>query len=527
MMNNTLYFGDNLPIIRQFIKDETIDLIYLDPPFNSKSNYNVIFKTKNKEDSPSQIQAFEDTWKWSSTTEFELHQLFGSEPKLAELMKGLELIIGKNDLLAYLVMMAIRLRELHRVLKDTGSLYLHCDPTASHYLKLVLDSIFGKQNFINEIIWKRTSSHNRAKKWGPIHDTILYYSKSNVCVWNRTLQPYDEEYIKKFYTSKDEYGTYTAETLTGPGTRTANSGKPWKGIDPTIKGRHWEPPPDRSFPSRFCFPENWSKMTVQQRLDVIDNQNMIYWPKEGKGIPRFKRYLNKNSGVAVQDIITDIRPVGTQEESMGYPTQKPITLLERIIKASSNEGDIILDPFCGCGTAIVAAQRLNRNWIGIDITHLAIGLMEKRIKQEFGIVPNVIGNPTSFIGAENLFKRSPLDFERWAVTRIEGMHPNDKQVGDRGIDGRGYIGPDHQYKTIISVKGGKTLTPSMVNELIGVVQKENASFGVLITIHSPTDGMKKEAAKAGVVETALGHHYPKIQIYTISDYFNGRKPELP
>lgn len=528
-MNNTLYFGDNLDIIREFIHDETIDLIYLDPPFNSKSNYNVIFKTKNKEDAPSQIQAFEDTWKWNSTTEFELHQLFGAEPKLAELMKGLELIIGKNDLLAYLVMMAIRLRELYRVLKDTGSLYLHCDPTASHYLKLILDSLFGMGNFRNEVIWKRTFAHNDPKRFGAIHDTLLFYSKSDEYVWNTEYLPYDQSYIDNFFKYKDKHGRYRVVILTAPGvTKTGNSGKKWKNKDPTKIGRHWAVPRKTSLPSWTVYPDNWDTLTTQEKLDVLDNQGLIYWPKKKDGSPGVKRYLGESSGTLFQDIIDDVPPLSAQsKEKMGYPTQKPIALLERIIKASSNEGDVILDPFCGCGTAIVAAQRLNRHWIGMDITHLAIGLMEKRIYDEFKIKPKVIGAPASFIGAENLFKRSPLDFERWAVTRIDGMHPNDKQVGDHGIDGRGYIGPDHQYKTIISVKGGKNLTPSMVNELIGVVARDNAAFGVLITIHNPTDGMKKEAAKAGIVETPLGHHYPKIQIYTISDYFNGKKAELP
>lgn len=443
-------------------------------------------------------------------------------------MKGLELIIGKNDLLAYLVMMAIRLRELHRVLKDTGSLYLHCDHTASHYLKLILDSIFESKNFRNEVIWKRTHSHGRTKKWGPIHDSILFYSKSDVFTWNRILQPYEENYLDNFYRFNDEHGRYRLVILTGPGTRTGDSGKPWHDVDPTIKGRHWEPPPDRSIPTWFVYPDNWSKLSVRVRLEILNEQGLIYWPKKTNGIPNYKRYLNKNSGVPLQDMIMDIPPISAQaKERMGYPTQKPVALLERIIKASSNEGDLVLDPFCGCGTAVVAAQRLNRNWIGIDITHLAIGLMEKRIKDEFGIMPNVVGNPASFTSAENLFKRSPLDFERWAVTRINGMHPNKKQTGDKGVDGKGYIGPDHQYETIISVKGGKTLTPSMIYELIGVVDKEKAHFGVLITIHNPTDGMKKEAAKAGIVTTPLGHHYPKIQIYTISDYFNGKKAELP
>ena len=506
IMQNTLYFGDNLAIIRQFIKDETINLIYLDPPFNSKANYNVIFKTKNKEDSPSQIQAFEDTWKWNSTTEFELHQLFGSEPKLAELMKGLELIIGKNDLLAYLVMMAIRLRELYRVLKDTGSLYLHCDPTASHYLKLILDSIFSSENFQNEIIWQKIRvQKSQTKGFGSVHDVILVYRKTSQSIFNIQYVPHSEKYIKSHWNQKDKNGRrYRLIALDQQG-----SGPSRIFNDVSIKpppGKHWV----------------WS----QDRINDGLKNNIIVFTKNGT--PRIKKYLDQMKGNIITDLWIDITPLNAvSKERMGYPTQKPVALLERIIKASSNENDIVLDPFCGCGTAIVAAQRLNRNWIGMDITHLAIGLMEKRIYNEFKIKPKVIGNPASFIGAENLFKRSPLDFERWAVTRIDGIHPNDKQVGDHGIDGRGYLGPDNQYKTIISVKGGKQLNPGMVRDLEGTVSRENAAFGVLITIHNPTDGMKQEAAKAGVVNTPLGHHYPKIQIYTISDYFNARKAELP
>ncbi len=511
-MNNTLYFGDNLDILREYIKDETIDLIYLDPPFNSKVNYNVIFKTPKKEDSPSQIQAFEDTWKWNSTTEFELHQLFGSEPKLAELMKGLELIIGKNDLLAYLVMMAIRLRELHRVLKDTGSLYLHCDPTASHYLKLILDSIFGMSNFKNEIIWKRASSGQKgsqyeSKKFGSLHDIMLFYcknlNKTFVKIPKRKLS--DEE-IERRFPKEDEKGKWkddSAHIFSTPGMGARpNLCYTWRGFK--------NPHPSGWRLSRDRLEEEYHKGNI-----TIENNKV-----------KRRVYLKDYKGENLSDVWGDI-PMAAGNERMGYPTQKPILLLERIIKASSNENDIILDPFCGCGTAIVAAQRLKRNWIGMDVTHLAIGLMEKRIYDEFKIKPKVIGNPASFIGAENLFKRSPLDFERWAVTRIDGMHPNDKQVGDHGIDGRGYIGPDNQYKTIISVKGGKQLNPAMVRDLFGTVTREDAAFGVLITIHNPTDGMKKEAAKAGIVNTPLGHHYPKIQIYTISDYFNGKKAELP
>lgn len=460
--SNVLYFGDNFELLKEYIKDETIDLIYLDPPFNSNANYNVIFQTPKKEDSPSQIQAFQDTWTWNDKTSYEFNQLLGLEPKLVEVMKGLKLIIGKNDLLAYLTMMAIRIRELHRVLKETGSLYLHCDPTASHYLKLILDAVFEMKHFRREIVWDiavLSGYKTQARNWIRGHDTILYYSKSDEFTFNKLTVPHRPEYIKRF--------------------------------------------------------------------NKTDEEGRKYFGGRGK-----RRYLDEviKKGKSIGDVWSDImsfQQAPTAKEKMGYPTQKPLSLLERIVKASSNEGDVILDPFCGCGTAIVASQRLNRNWIGMDITHLAIGLMEKRIYSEFGIKPKVVGNPASFTSSENLFKRSPLDFERWAVTRIEGIHPNKAQVGDEGIDGRGYLGPESQYKTIVSVKGGKQLNPAMVRELVGTVAREDASFGVLITIHNPTKGMKEEAAKAGVVNTPLGYHFPKIQIYTISDYFNGRLAQLP
>ena len=502
-MENTLYFGDNLPVIRQFIKDETIDLIYLDPPFNSKANYNVIFKTKNKEDSPSQIQAFEDTWHWETgETEYEFNQLVKGGGVIAEVMKGLELVIGKNDLLAYLTMMAIRLRELYRILKETGSLYLHCDPTASHYLKIILDAIFDAKNFRNEIIWKRSNAHSDGKKYGSIHDTILFYTKSIKYTWNIVYAPYSKEYVNEAYSYEDEKGKFQPISLI------VSTGLSGGGYTYEYHGvtRLW------------AYPKN--------RMKELDDNNKLYFPKKKGGVPRLKRYLSDSKGVKLQDLFLDIKLGAKSNERMGYPTQKPIGLLERIIKASSNEGDLILDPFCGCGTAIVAAQKLNRNWIGMDITHLAIGLMEKRIKDEFGIKPKVIGNPASFTGVENLFKRSPLDFERWAVTRIEGMHPNKSQVGDRGIDGKGYLGPNGEYKTVVSVKGGKQLNPGMVRDLVGTVTREKATFGILLTIHQPTAGMQKEAVVAGIVDVGLSH-YPKIQIYTISDYFNGKKADLP
>ena len=431
MVENTLYFGDNLPLLRQFIKDESIDLIYLDPPFNSKANYNVIFKGPNNKESTSQITAFEDTWHWhTGETEFEFKQLKKGGGVIAEVMSGLELVIGKNDLLAYLTMMAIRLRELYRVLKDTGSLYLHCDPTASHYLKIILDAIFDPRNFRNEIIWERSHSRSSiSKNFRKAHDTLLRYSKSESFIFNLQYKELSNA-SKKLYTKKDEFGFYRLVPVLVSGKRNGETGKIWKGINPNKLGKsglHW--------------------ITTHNNLENYEKQGKLVWPKKEGGSPNLKYYLNENKGVPINDIWTEVGIIeSSSNESMGYPTQKPITLLERIIKASSNEGDVILDPFCGCGTAIVAAQKLKRKWIGMDITHLAIGLMEQRIKEQFKIKPKVIGNPNSFAGAENLFKRSPLDFERWAVTRVDDLHPNKKQVGDGGVDGRRISGSQRRIQ---------------------------------------------------------------------------------
>ncbi len=526
-MVNTLYFGDNLKIVREFIKDESIDLIYLDPPFNSKRDYNVIFQSSKKEDSSSQIQAFEDTWLWQGEAEIEFTNLVKGGGTIAEVMRGLELIVGKNDLLAYLTMMAIRLRELYCVLKDTGSLYLHCDPTASHYLKLILDAIFEAKHFRNEVIWKRSAGHPLSvKKFESITDTILVYGKSKNVYFSSVTQPLDTKTIERDYRKKDEHGIYQDISLTGGKAGGKESYLPFNGTLPP-KGRAWAPPRGETLPdfAKKDLSSDYAKMNQLEKCHELDGIGLIYWSKTKK--PRFKRYLPQNPTQLVTNLWDDFSALSSlSKERMGYPTQKPLALLERIIKASSKKGDVVLDPFCGCGTAIVAAQKLERSWIGIDVTHLAIGLMEQRIEEQFGIKPKVVGNPASFSGAENLFKRNPLDFERWAVTRIKGIHPNQKQVGDKGIDGRGYLGEKGEYKTIISVKGGKQLNPAMVRDLKGTVEREGAVFGILITIHQPTLGMTHEAISSGFVDVGL-HQFPKIQIYTISDYFNGKKPQLP
>ena len=378
---NTLFYGDNLEILRHLVPNESIDLIYLDPPFNSKANYNVLFKELTGEQSTAQIQAFSDFWHWDIESRHAYEYLTINTPneRLASLIEAMFRFLGKNDMLAYLVMMGIRLLELYRVLKSTGSIFLHCDTTASHYLKLLMDSIFGVQNFRNEIIWKRTSAHTgegMIQRFGRIHDTVLFYTKEENYRFNPQYIPHNEGYLKTFYRHVDQYGRrYRIDNLKAAGIRSGDSGKPWHGIDPSKEGMHW-------------------KYRVQD-LDELERKGRIYFPKKIGGVPAFIRYLDEMHGVLLQDIWTDIPPISSQaKERLGYPTQKPIALLERIIKACSNEGDWILDPFCGCGTAIIAAEKLNRHWIGIDITWLAINLVKGRLNDMFpGIQFKIEGEP--------------------------------------------------------------------------------------------------------------------------------------
>jgi hypothetical protein len=299
-MKRYLYFGDNLEVLRKYIPDERVDLIYLDPPFNSEADYNVIFREHSGEGPGAQIRAFEDTWHWGLESEKALEEVLKRHGRLGEFLDFLVRYLGKNDLSAYLVMMAVRLLELHRVLKPTGSLYLHCDPTASHYLKVILDQIFGSRNFRNEIIWKRTGAHSSAKRWGPVHDVILFYTKGENYTWNPTYQAYKEEYLEDQYRFQDDKGRYALVDLTGAGVSEGDSGKPWQDIDPKEKGRHWAVPGRDKLPSWVNPPENWEEMTTQEKLDFLDKEGLIYKPPKGKK-PRFKRYLGTSKGVPIQD----------------------------------------------------------------------------------------------------------------------------------------------------------------------------------------------------------------------------------
>jgi len=527
-MTNKLYYGDNLNVLRESVATESVDLIYLDPPFNSNASYNVLFRAPSGEQSQAQIEAFEDAWHWNMHAEQAFDETIRSgNTDAAELLRSIRAFLGENDMMAYLAMMAVRLLELHRVLKSTGSLYLHCDPTASHYLKLLLDAIFTPRQFLNEIIWKRTHAHGSSKRYGPVHDVILFYAKSDEFVWTNPRAEHDPEYIEKHFRVIDpeRNEAFQAITLTGSGVRRGESGLPWKGTNPTDVGRHW------ALPGAIGEELGIKGGTVQERLDALDAAGRVYWPKTEDGTPRLKWYVSDLHGVAIPDVWTDIAPISAQaKERLGYPTQKPVALLERIILSSSREGSVVLDPFCGCGTTIHAAEKLGRLWLGIDITHLAISLIERRLKDAFpGITYKVEGTPKDFGAAEDLAKRDPFQFQWWAVSLINAVPFGGKKKGaDTGIDGLYYCKPDGKTTKsgIISVKSGDTLHRNAVGELRGVVERERALLGVLITLRKPTGPMKTEAASAGFFDTPFGK-FPRIQIATVDDLLEGKLPRLP
>ena len=515
---NQLFFGDNLEILREHIPVNSVDLIYLDPPFNSKATYNVLFAEKSGEKSAAQITAFEDTWHWGTESEAAYHEVVTLGPrKLSDLLQALRSFLGTNDMMAYLTMMAVRLVELHRVLKPTGSIYLHCDPTASHYIKLLLDAVFGVANFRNEIIWKRSHAHSSAKRYGPNHDVIFFYGKSSNIQWNRVFQSYDMEYIDKHYRHIDNDGRrYKHENPTGAGIRKGQTGQPWRGIDPSLKSRHWVRPPDE--------------------LERLDSEGKIYWPNKKGGWPYIKVYLDDMKGVSVQDVWTDIDVINMMaKERLGYPTQKPEALLERIIRASSNEGDVVLDPFCGCGTALIAAERLKRRWLGIDITHLAITLIKNRLRDIFeqDLTPyEVIGEPADLTSAQALAEENRHQFEWWALGLVDARPAQDKKKGaDSGVDGIINFQDDNSgiyKKLVLQVKSGHVNAPQ-IRDLKGVREREKAPIAAFLTLNPPTRPMKEEAAAAGFYELEHfpGHRYPRVQILTIADILGGKTLEYP
>ena len=513
---NQLYYGDNYEVLKRYVKDESIDLVYLDPPFNSRQDYNVLFAEKDGSQSSSQIHAFEDTWEWNIDAQRSYEYIVEQGGRVADALRAFKTFLFNSDMMAYLAMMAPRLIELRRVLKETGSIYLHCDPTASHYLKVLMDAVFGPQFFRNEIIWQRTSAHaNVSQKFGAIHDVLLFFSKGSKPAWTQQFVPYTEEYKDTFFDQVDEDGRrYFRRDLTASMSR-ASTGQiyEWHGVTP---------PPSR------C----WAMS--KENMDGLEAEGRIHWPKKKGGMPRLKLYPEDQPGVTLSDIWVDVKTMhNLSSERLGYPTQKPEALLERIIKASSNEGDLILDPFCGCGTTVQVAQRLNRRWIGIDITHLAIGLIKKRLSDAFGpeikSTYEVIGEPTDYAGAAALAAEDKYQFQWWALGQV-GARPADQKKGaDRGIDGRLYFHDDDSGKSkqiIFSVKAGGVTVPQ-IRDLVGVLGREKAEMGVFLCFEAPTKPMIREAAEAGLYKSTDGTTYPKLQILTIQQILDGKQPAYP
>jgi DNA modification methylase len=550
--HNLLYYGDNLEVLRKYGRDESVDLCYMDPPFNSKRNYNQIYNNVGSDDL-AQAQAFVDTWKWDQLaragyTEI-LANAHGRFPaQMVALIRGLHRVLGEGSLFAYLVGMSLRLVEIHRCLKRTGSFYLHCDPTASHYLRLVLDSIYCSQggDFRNEIIWKRTGAHNSADRYGPVHDVVLFYRKSESGVWNPQLQSYSEKYEKKFSKIDEKTGKrFRDVTLEGPGVRQGDSGKPWRGIDPTAKGRHWQPATYVYKKYKEITGEELGQYPLLQRLDLLDKVGMIYWPKKPGGVPAYKLFRDGAEGVPLADVWTDIDAVNSMAtERLGYPTQKPVALLERIILSSSDENDVLLDPCCGCGTTIAASQKLGRRWIGIDITYQSISLILQRLEDQAGPSdwPNVearivlSGIPRDMESAKALAHkrddRVRKEFEKWAVltyTNNRGVI-NDKKGADAGIDGRVYFltSATDNAVMVLQVKSG-IVDRGDIAKLRGDMEREGAAMATLITFAPPTSAMVAEARAAGFYDHELmGRQYDRIQIVMIREIIeDGRRLDIP
>lgn len=511
---NKLYYGDNLNILREYIADEIVDLIYLDPPFNSQATYNVLFKERNGSKSAAQIKAFKDTWSWNIEAEKTYHEIVTKGPKkLADLMQALRaFIVPKgygNDMLAYLTMMAIRLIELHRVLKPTGSIYLHCDPTASHYLKLIMDAVFGYKNYLNEIAWCYKEREIAKRYWNKKHDILLFYckeqkNKQRVFNWIEATLHYSPGTIKKYNLIDENWRKYQIRGKGG-----SYIGK--QQLDPQIEKEH----PEWTY--RDYLDE---KKGIPPRDWLAPAMGNLNCPKCGEIFSEPYKYAWLNRAAT---------------ERLGYPTQKPESLLDLLIRVSSKKGDLVLDPFCGCGTTMAVAERLNRCWIGIDITHIAITLIKHRLDNTFGpeLSPyKVIGDPKDLASAKALAKQDPYQFEWWAFGLIDAR-PADKQRkgADAGIDGYIYFFDDNTNKAkgiIVQVKSGH-VTVSQIRDLKGVMKREGAQIGAFITLKEPTTPMIKEAATAGFYEPKYftNRKFPRIQILTIEELLGGAVLQFP
>lgn len=512
-----LYFGDNLDATPRYVAPASVDLIYLDPPFNSNARHNVLFQSPRDDVANAQVGAFLDFWVWGYEAERAYdHLLTKVGGEIASIIRALRSALGESDMMAYLVMMAVRLVELHKTLKPTGCMYLHCDPTASHYLKIILDAIFGVSNYRNEITWRRSKnpkgSQHQPKRYSPDTDTLLFFAKTDAAYLriNRIKRKLTEEELLEKYDREDNLGRFTD----GPIIRSPSMG-PRENLSYVYKG--FDPSP-------------WGWRMEREKLEAIDRRGDLGWTS--KGTPYRKLRMQDDTGAPVGSCWTDIDSINPQaDERVGYPTQKPLALLDRIIKASSEEGDLVLDPFCGCGTTVHAAETLNRRWVGIDISIHAIHVIEKRMAGAFGPkrVPKAIGIPADYDSAEDLAKRDPFQFQWWA-NYLLGVHllKEVKKGADRGIDGEIFFpaGPGRPYgRLLTSVKGGK-VTPAMVRELRGVIERENAEMGLFVCLNRPTREMQREADAAGISKTVHGY-LPRLQIMSIERWFQNQRPQLP
>lgn len=515
LSSNYLYYGDNLTIMRN-MPSACVDLIYLDPPFNSQRNYNLIYKKLTGQPVPEQEEVFCDAWDMDPEKEEMARRMpvvlreYGVDEDLVLFWKAWidALRHTQPRLLAYLIYMSYRLFEMRRILKPTGSLYLHCDPNASHYIKVLMDGVFGHRNFRNEITWQRTGAHNDPKRYGAVSDRLLFYTKNDKWTWNRQHTPYSVEYIQERYRYDDGDGRlYWRNTMTAAGT----------GPPRTFRGKVMNPPAGTHW--RFS----------QEQIDEMERQGRIYY--SNSGMPYVKSYLDERKGRPLQDVWTDVVMSKSGKERLGYPTQKPIALLLRIIEASSSQGDVVFDPFCGCGTAVYAAHLTDRKWIGCDIAILSVQLVRDVLLKRYGLKEGehyqISGVPLSVEGAQDLFDRDPRQFQHWAV-ELAGGFASTKHSGDEGIDGRiHYQTTDGLRNMVLSVKGGGRLTPAFMRELRGTVEREeNTELGGLIALQPPTKGMLDEAAKAGIY-TYLGREYHRLQIRTIQELLGGKAFDTP
>ena len=538
MESNALYYGDCLDWMREW-PDESVDLIYLDPPFNSNAQYNILFGQGNG--TPAQVRGFTDTWRWDAAAADRMTTFENavSHPLHAAAV-AFKRLLGPSGMLAYLTYMGERLSEARRLLKPTGGIYLHCDDTASHYLKVLMDSIFGARHFRNDIAWRRATAHNDSSRFGRILDQILFYAKTERPYWAgaENVASKTEEELRKAYPSMDEHGYYRSDNLTGASASTGESGLSWRGYDVSALGRHWSVPKTGSYAEyieRNFIPGYRGIEDIHDRLDALDEAGLIHHPRTGKW-PGLKRYADADLGNPPQNLI--LEPIGFTNysarrggEYLGYPTQKRVGLLEKLIPVACPRDGIVLDPFCGCGTTVVAAHNLERRWIGIDISATAIDLIQEHRFKPLGIEAETYGIPRDLASARKLAADRPFDFEAWAVTRIPGMAPNERKRGDRGIDGRGNMletSIDTTSRLVLAqVKGSRNFQLGAFRDFLHVVERENAAFGVYITIDGVESGQARAEARAKGTISVGASAFPRVQLWSISDFFEGRWPNLP